>query len=160
MNRDTAVSVARALNDVAQEQDSRKRMVYMSGSANPPFIERYLSTKLEAEKMMNALENVDIVSLRAGFIYSWDDRKWSVPLKYIVDADNCILGRTLKFVPESPLKSFLNNFHTDSSIDLNDVINSAIYGGFCQEFLNDYLTNNDMQTISNQFVKSGYKVGL
>lgn len=79
----------------------------MSGSANPPFITRYLSTKMEAEEIINKLENVNMISLRAGFISSWEHRKWSLPLKHIVNLNNCVTGSVLKNLPQSGLKSFL-----------------------------------------------------
>lgn len=76
MNRDTALMVGKTLATLAKEQGVKKRMIYISGSANPPFITRYLSTKLEAEKLLNQIEDIGVVSLRPGFIYNYEDRSW------------------------------------------------------------------------------------
>lgn len=157
MNKQTAVNVATLLDKIAKEQNRQKKFIYMSGSANPPFITRYLSTKMEAEAIINSLENVNMISLRAGFISSWEHRKWSLPLKHIVNVNNCVTGAALKAIPDSGLKSFLKNFHTDTSIDVDDVVLSALYCLGSNEFDRKFLTNKDMETVSQIFVKNGFK---
>lgn len=71
MNRDSALAVGRALNEIGG-----KRMVYISGSASPPFMPRYLSTKMEAEDALREMNQLKTVALRPGFIYSPKDRVW------------------------------------------------------------------------------------
>ena len=129
----------------------------MSGSANPPFITRYLSTKMETEEIINALDNVNMVSLRAGFISSWEHRKWSLPLKFVVNSNNCLMSKLLGSMPKSGVKDFLGNFHTDTSVDVDDVVTAALYCVNNDDFNNKYLTNDDMVTVSNIFRRDGYK---
>jgi nucleoside-diphosphate-sugar epimerase len=156
MNKQTAVNVATLLDEISKQQGVHKKFIYMSGSANPPFITRYLSTKMETEQMINALENVNMVSLRAGFISSWEHRKWSLPLKYVVNGNNCVTSKILGVLPDSGLKGFLKNFHTDTSVDVDDVVTAALYCINNGDFDNKYLTNDDMVTVSNIFRRNNF----
>lgn len=157
MNKQTAVNVATLLDEISQEQGTQKKFIYMSGSENPPFITRYLSTKMEAEEIINALNNVNMISLRAGFISSWEHRKWSLPLKHIVNGNNCLMGKVLGTLPKSGIKDFLGNFHTDTSVDVDDVVTAALYCVNNDDFNKKYLTNSDMETVSNIFRRNGFK---
>jgi uncharacterized protein YbjT (DUF2867 family) len=74
MNRDTFLSVL-------EQIPPSKKVVYISASGHPPFIPRYESTKKEAEEALLASGNEGYI-LRPGFIYSWEHRWWSLPLKY------------------------------------------------------------------------------
>ena len=112
---------------------------------------------METEEIINALENVNMVSLRAGFISSWEHRKWSLPLKHVVNANNCIMGKVLNTLPKSGVKDFLGNFHTDTSVDVDDVVTAALYCVNNNDFNNKFLSNDDMVTVSEIFRKNGYK---
>jgi len=74
-----------------------KNFVYLSASGNPPFIERYITTKEEVESFL--LDNEDIRTklkpciLKPGFIYSYNERWWSLPIKYEVDIWNYVFGK-------------------------------------------------------------------
>ena len=59
----------------------------LSSEKAPPFLDRYLQSKIEAENFI--LEECPAVRptfLRPGFIYDWSNRWWSIPLRYGVDA--------------------------------------------------------------------------
>lgn len=66
-----------------------KKIIYLSGSKAPPFIPRYLSTKREAEDLLLNSTH-DGYTLRPGFIYDWNSRWWSIPLKYDIQLWNGI----------------------------------------------------------------------
>lgn len=90
MNRDTFLSVLR-------EIQPSKKVVYISASGHPPFVHRYATTKKEAEDALLASGNEGYV-LRPGFIYSWQYRWWSIPLKYQMDLWNKIHPHLARFV--------------------------------------------------------------
>ena len=62
-----------------------KKLVYLSASGHPPFIPRYAITKEQAEKFLLELPNLKTTILKPGFIYSYSQRKWSIPLAYSID---------------------------------------------------------------------------
>ncbi len=82
------MSIGQALADL----NANKKMVYLSASGHPPFIPRYLSTKEEAENFLLNEKNIRTTILKPGFIYSFSDRWWSVPLKYDIDFWNKYYG--------------------------------------------------------------------
>jgi len=153
MNRDTAIAIGNCLNEM-----KGKRFVYISGSASPPFCPRYLSTKMEAEEHLRSLGNLKTVALRPGFIYSASERVWSVPLKYYCDANNVVMGKVLDVCSNNYAKNFLNNFHTDSSVPLDDVVDSSIYCSFSEEYDQTWLWNADMNSLSEKFRQDKFMV--
>lgn len=74
-------------------------MVYLSASGHPPFIHRYITTKEEAENHIFSKKNLKGAALKPGFIYSLQERWWSVPLKINIDAWNTFHGHLSKIVP-------------------------------------------------------------
>ena len=87
MNRDTAVNMAGELQDLAFEEDKKKYFVYLSSEKAPPFLDKYLTTKIEAEDYLLSEECNYLVPtiIRPGFIYDPKHRWWSMPLKMAVD---------------------------------------------------------------------------
>ena len=161
MNRDTAIAVASLLGEISAEQNTSKRFVYMSGSAHPPFLPRYLSTKKEAEAAISALDNVELVSLRAGFIESARDRGWSVPLKHVVNVNHVLSSALLNAIPNCQAKSVLQNFYTDSSVNVDDVAGAALYSCFGADLGNgDALGNADIEGLNRRLKADGYRVEL
>jgi len=147
MNRDNAISIGESLN-----KSEGNRMVYLSGSASPPFCPRYLSTKMEAEEHLRGLENIKTVSLRPGFIYSGSERWWSVPLRFYCDANHVLMKGVLGVVTNNYINGFLTNFKTDTSVKLEDVVDTAIYcalqdGG--QEWDGKWLWNSDIEKVAD-----------
>jgi len=58
----------------------------MSSEKAPPFLEAYLTSKIEAENyIFNECPNLKASSLRPGFIWDPQHRWWSIPLHYGVD---------------------------------------------------------------------------
>lgn len=77
MNYETAYRVGNFLSTLGPRPDgSNRRMVYISSSGNPPFINRYYETKLRAERALADMINLDSVYLRPGFIWSAEHRVW------------------------------------------------------------------------------------
>ena len=84
-----------------------KKIVYVSASRSPPFIPRYLSTKVEAEEFLLSQPNLGSIILKPGFIYSYSNRKWSASLKYAVDAWHCGFG--IVYDKVIPKNTMMNN---------------------------------------------------
>lgn len=59
----------------------------MSAVGHPPFIHRYATTKEEAEEILLKSKH-DGYIFKPGFVYNWEHRKWSIPLKYSIQAWN------------------------------------------------------------------------
>lgn len=45
MNRDTAINMARELNETVKEGDDKKNFVMVSSAKAPPFLPEYITTK-------------------------------------------------------------------------------------------------------------------
>lgn len=80
MNRDALVSVLNTLK-------SKKQVFYLSAVGHPPFIHRYAKTKEEAEEILLKSEH-DAYIFKPGFVYNWEHRKWSIPLKFSIQMWN------------------------------------------------------------------------
>ena len=50
--RDTAINTGKLLNEISKEDGKKRSFVYLSGSRSPPFLHRYLDSKIEAEKYL------------------------------------------------------------------------------------------------------------
>lgn len=119
MNRDTAIRIAECL------RGSQTKMVYVSGSAAPPFLKRYLTTKQEAENHllgMHSQKTLNPIILRPGFIYSWEHRWWSVPLMVDLTLWKCVHSGLEKVIPS---KGAVGNFFQEFKVR-----KSLILGGF------------------------------
>jgi hypothetical protein len=59
----------------------------ISSEKAPPFLEKYITTKREAEEYLLSEECKDLKAaiLRPGFIWDKENRSWSVPLKIVCD---------------------------------------------------------------------------
>lgn len=53
MNRDTAINVAKVLNEYAGEAGAKRNFTLISSEKAPAFLSEYLTTKLEAEEFIN-----------------------------------------------------------------------------------------------------------
>ena len=80
MNRDTLASLLSVL-------EKPKTIIYISSAGHPPFLERYLTAKHDAENFLMETSHKGY-SLRPGFIYSWRHRKWSIPVKWAISIWN------------------------------------------------------------------------
>ena len=85
MNADSAINMARELNDTASE-NSKKNFVMVSSAKPPPFLPEYITTKRQGEQfLLDECNNLTPFILRPGFIYNKEHRGWSIPLMYGVD---------------------------------------------------------------------------
>ena len=92
LNCDTTVNIAREFNQIHADRASqdesapRGNIVMISSSKAPPFLPKYLSTKIEAENfILNECPHLNRTIIRPGFIWNQEHRSWSVPLSYSVD---------------------------------------------------------------------------
>lgn len=129
MNRDTLINVVKAVEDSKR----KPTVVYVSASRSPPFIHRYLTTKKEAEKYLLEKQQegkINAVILKPGFIYSWSERWWSVPLKLEIDIYRKVYSTLSCLIPKN---TFMNRvwgeLEVDSSVKLYDLIDSGLYAG-------------------------------
>ena len=83
MNRDAAINMAGELQDLAFKEGTTKNFVMISSEKAPPFLDAYLTTKIEAEKYILSDEcaNLNPTMIRPGFIYDLNHRWWSLPVK-------------------------------------------------------------------------------
>jgi len=153
MNRETAKAIGQKLN----EFKSNKKIVYFSASKSPPFIPRYLTTKIEAEDFLFNLSDVRASVLRPGFISS-EERLSKKLLKYPVNIYSSIFNFFDGITPyESRLKPFVKKFDVDKSIDLQSVVISALICCFDPKFDDKILYNNDMRELKELFLEHGYE---
>ncbi|KRW99291.1 hypothetical protein PPERSA_07063 [Pseudocohnilembus persalinus] len=154
MNRDALISVAKQLEknekNAQKNTNKHKKIVYFSASMAPPFLPKYKTTKDEAAAYIISSENLDATVLEPGFIWSWEQRKWSFFLSYLVDIWAKIFTPFYnKFVPENTyMKKFLANFLVDRSIQLEDVTRAAVYSAFNSAQNGQYLRNQEMEKLS------------
>lgn len=154
MNLETAKSIGKALGDLNQN----KKMVYLSASRAPPFLKRYLDTKIEAENYLFSIPSIRTTVLRPGFIYS-DDQ----PHKKLLSYPLGIYANTFKFVdrvfsPNTELKNLLHNFDfVDTTVHVRAVALSALIASFDPRFDGRVLYNDDMETLTNRFLERGYE---
>ena len=100
----------------------------MSSEKAPPFLDRYMTSKLEAEKyILEECQNIKPTMLRPGFIYDKADRWWSMPLKFGVDLAWLINEKICKGVPLFKVFDFL---FPAKSVSLNTVTHFAEEGVF------------------------------
>lgn len=82
MNRDAAVNMARELNSFG----TPRNFVMLSSERAPPFLDEYLTAKIEAENfVINECENLKPAMIRPGFVVDKEHRVWSPPLGVAVD---------------------------------------------------------------------------
>lgn len=149
MNRDTAIIIGTKLN----EFNNNQKIVYISANKAPPMLERYISTKREAEKFLLESKGIRATILRPGFVVSAKERVWSVPLKYIISIGNFNMRMGLKILPDSGVKRFIEKFETDDPIELEDLTISAIVTAFDPNYDGKILIGDDMKNLSKSFIE-------
>ena len=154
INRDTAQAIGKKLSDL-----KNKKMVYISGAHSPPFLPRYLTTKIEAEEFLFNLPGLKATSLRPGFIYDSKVKSWTGPLHYAVDLYASIYSIVSPLVPNyNVIKNFTKNFNVEHSIDLDSVAISAIISAFDAKYDGKILLRSDMIEIKENYNKNGFKL--
>lgn len=153
MNRDTAKAIGQALNDL----HDNKKIVYISASKSPPFIPRYLSTKVEAEKFLLGLPELRTSVLKPGYIYS-DQSVFRHALKYPVNFYASLYNFINGITPyEARIKPFVWKFDVDKAVDIRAVAISALTCCFDPKFDDKFLYNKDMNEIRDLFNEHGYE---
>lgn len=149
MNRDTAIMIGNKLNEFNQN----KKIVYISANKAPPMLERYITTKREAENHLLGLKGIRTTILRPGFVVSAKDRAWSIPVKYMLMCANFNLRLGLKLIPESKVRSFIEKFEGDDPIDLEDLSISAIVSALDSNYDGKILLGDDMRSLTKSFIE-------
>ena len=153
MNRETAKAIGQKLNEFKKN----KKIVYLSASKAPPLIQRYLTSKLEAEDFLLNLSDVRASILRPGFIYS-EEAPAKMALSYPVNIYSSIFNFFDGITPyESRLKPIVKKFDVDKSIDIKSVVLSALICCFDPKFDDKILYNHDMRELKALFLESGYE---
>jgi len=151
MNRDTAIAIGQTLNDM----NKNKKMIYLSASKNPPFIKRYLSTKIEAENYIQRLPHLRTTILRPGFISSEE-----VPVKKLLSYPVGVYAHLSHFLAKaagnSGLGDFIRSVEVDTTVDVRAVALSALIASFDPRFDGKILYNEDMETLKGRFLERGY----
>lgn len=149
LNRETARAIGAKLEQIG----GNKKITYISASKAPPFIKRYLTTKLEAENYLFGLKNVRASVLRPGFIYS------SAPAATLINIYSDIFNGLFQFVKyDTALHKFLSNFDVDKAIKVEAVAVSALYTSFDGSFDGKILYNKDMEALYARFLADGFKI--
>ena len=126
MNRDTAMNVAAELQEYAEKTGHNRNFVLISSEKAPPFLDRYLTSKLEAEEfILKECTNLNSVMLRPGFIYNKQYRWWSIPLKGFVDLAWWMNEKVAK---QMPFGSYFDFLFPAKSIRLSTLTKFAIDG--------------------------------
>ena len=124
MNRDTAINVAAELQDIAEAKGQHRTFVLVSSEKAPPFLNAYLTSKLEAEEFIfKECPNLKSYSIRPGFV--WDPtghRWWSIPLHYGVDL---AWWMNEKIAKQLPFSSYLDFLFPAKSIRLSTLTHFA-----------------------------------
>ena len=86
MNRDTVINVAAELQEIAEAKGENRTFVLISSEKAPPFLDAYLTSKIEAEDyLFKECPNLKSTAIRPGFIWDPSHRWWSIPRHYGVD---------------------------------------------------------------------------
>ena len=124
LNRDSCIRVAELFDKLATQDQQKKKFVMISSEKGPPFIDDYLKCKREAEEfILNNLTNVSCTVVRPGFVTSFSERAWSIPLKIGVDVAFQINDKVFKNIPGGGM---LDYFMPARSISLDTVAEAAV----------------------------------
>ena len=127
MNRDSAINVAKVLNENAEQKGEHKKFVLISSEKAPPFLDAYMTSKIEAEKyLQEKCPNLDTFSIRPGFIVDQQHRWWSIPLSFGVNVSWWLNSRVIQ--PYLPLGSKIDFLFPAKSVQLSTVAHFAIEG--------------------------------
>jgi len=155
MNRETAKAIGQKLSEIGG-----KKLVFLSASKAPPLINRYITTKFQAEEFLFGLPHLRTTVLRPGYVYSDQDRVKKA-LSYIVDG----YAHTFNFINgitpyESKLKQWLKNVDADFSIEVRAVAIASVVGCFDHKLDGKILFNSDMEELRDLFIEKGYEFPL
>lgn len=126
MNRDSAINVAAELQDIAEQKKEHRTFVLLSSEKAPPFLDRYLTSKFEAEQfVIEECPNIKSTMVRPGFIVDKEMRWWSIPLSWGVDMA-WWLGENVN--KKMPFGSYLDFLYPAKSVKLSTVAHFCIEG--------------------------------
>lgn len=155
MNRETAKAIGQKLSEI-----KGKKLVFLSASKAPPFLQRYITNKFQAEEFLFGLPHLRTTVLRPGFIYSEND-----PLKkglsYVVNGYAHLFNFINGITPyESNFKQWLKNVDTDFSVDVRAVSIASVVSCFDPKLDGKILFNDDMVELKDLFIEKGYEFPL
>jgi nucleoside-diphosphate-sugar epimerase len=153
INYETAKNIAELANSFT---DKKRRFIYLSANRAPPFLDRYLDTKLKAEMFLQICDNLEFFSFRPGFIIDKESRFYSEPFGHLIDQLHTIQNDTpLKNLSNLKL-DFLNRFIVEKpilkSVLVNAICEIALFGNQDQK---NIFTYNEMNFLSDNFQARG-----
>lgn len=154
MNFETAKRVGDAMNELKMN----KKIVYMSAASHPPLLKRYLTTKMDAEDYLKNLPNIRATALRPGVVWSQEERAWTVPIRYVLEAENFALRHLMKNLPSSRVKQGLKCLDSGDPVQLDDLALCAIYNAFSTEFDGKALEGEQIQACRRIFERNSFNV--
>lgn len=126
MNRDSAINVAAELQEIAEQKKEHRTFVLLSSEKAPPFLDKYLTSKMEAEQyIMDECPNLNATVVRPGFIVNKAERWWSIPLSWVVDAGWWVGENVNK---KMPFGTYLDFLYPAKSVQLSTVAHFSIEG--------------------------------
>lgn len=132
-------------------KDKKRTFVYISANHHPPFLHRYLDTKIEAENHLRTLSNLQFYSVRPGLIID-GERQWTYPLSI---ANNLIkIGKDqldnsigqVKYV-----KDLLEVFKVDKAIERKDLAKAICTLCLLNEDFPEVNFHEDILLLSKKF---------
>lgn len=103
-----------------------KNFVLISSEKAPPFLDAYLTSKIEAEDyLFNKCPNLKSTAIRPGFIYDKSYRWWSIPVMY---GCNFAWWLNEKIVRHLPFSSYIDFLFPAKSIRLSTLAHYAHQG--------------------------------
>ncbi|CDW88623.1 UNKNOWN [Stylonychia lemnae] len=132
MNRDSCKLMAEHFNNACKKQDKKGHFVFISASKSiTPVLQKYSDMKEQAESfLLNNCPEIIPVILRPGFVWSENERSWSVPVKVANDFGYELKKKVLPLIPESRLIDHL--FPQSQSTKLSLLADFAIQGALGQ----------------------------
>jgi len=149
-NKTSAITMAKALDDVAARQGTKKNFVMISSDKLPVF-GKNLESKLEAEEIIkDECPNLNLYCVRPGLIWSTRDRRWTYLMKFPVDLLHHVGDKVVGKIPIVNYLEFLFPAHTT---EINTV------GHYAIEAVMGNLDHTESSIISNETLNA-YEDGL
>jgi nucleoside-diphosphate-sugar epimerase len=146
MNRDSTIKLAQKFNEIAESKQKTLRFIFISSEKAPPFLSRYLTSKLEAEKFLtNECPNLALTIIRPGFVVNKEERSWSVPLAIPVN----ILYNLNDCIAKTPLGKPLDFLFPAHTTKLETIAEIAMWGAQGDFGDIDYWTNEMLLKYEN-----------
>lgn len=153
LNLETAKSIGKKINEINNDSKKRK-MIYLSASKAPFFLERYITTKREAEKFLFGLNNINCSILRPGYIINIEQRKALLPLKIAIDLQKATIGNVINLLPKNFVTDCIRKTQLDDYVEMKYLSKAILACAFGEEFNQKILENEEIINIGKNYVFS------